>query len=91
MAMFMTKVWGFSEPGTVWVQCVRRSGAVQLTVADDGCGLPQGVGMTAGRGFGLQLVALMAGQAGARISVASKGGARVTLAVPITPERARTR
>lgn len=86
----VTNAFRPGEPGTVWVQCSRRSGGVQLMVADDGCGLPQGVGMTAGRGFGLQLVALMAGQVGARINVASKGGARVTLSFPIAQESART-
>lgn len=82
------------KPGTVWVQLSRRDGALRLTVADDGCGLPPrglapdglppgGLAVSGSRGFGLRLVRLMAGQVGARMDVGNKGGAHITLALPV--------
>jgi two-component sensor histidine kinase len=73
------------EPGTVWVQLCCRKGKMVLTVADDGLGLPEGFALKGGSGLGLHLAALMAEQTRARISVATKGGARFTLSVPMRP------
>ncbi|WP_175426507.1 sensor histidine kinase [Azospirillum brasilense] len=76
-------------PGTVWVQLSCQSGNALLTVADDGCGLPVNTSVGDGGGFGFQLVRLMAGQVGARMTVASKGGVRITLSLPLA-DRTRT-
>jgi two-component sensor histidine kinase len=74
------------EPGTVWVQLSCRKGRMVLTIADDGPGLPEGFTLKGGSGLGLHLVAMMAEQTHARIAVATKGGARFTLSVPMRPE-----
>jgi two-component system, sensor histidine kinase PdtaS len=72
------------QPGTVWVQLARESDGIhRLTVADDGRGLPKKVDLSGRIGLGLQMVAAMAVQLGAKLSIGRKAGARFTLTLPL--------
>ncbi|HZI76829.1 MAG TPA: histidine kinase dimerization/phosphoacceptor domain -containing protein [Gemmatimonadales bacterium] len=76
------------QPGTVWVQLAREpDGMHRLTVADDGRGLPKKVDLSGRIGLGLQMVAAMAVQLGAKLSIGHKAGARFTLTLPLLPPR----
>lgn len=68
------------KPGTVWVQFRRNpDDMLELTVADDGRGLAPGFDIFRGEGLGLQVVAAMVAQLGARFEIAHQAGARFTL------------
>jgi len=71
------------QPGTVWVQFSREpDGMYRLTVADDGCGLPERMDLSRRIGLGLQVTAVLAEQVGARLSIGHEAGARFTLTLP---------
>lgn len=71
------------KPGTVWVQFRRNpQGALELTVADDGRGLPPGFDVNQAEGLGLQVVAAMVEQLGATFDIGRQAGARFTLTLP---------
>jgi signal transduction histidine kinase len=67
---------------TVAVSAARVPGAVQIVIADDGCGFEPGAGQT---GNGLANLQLRARQAGGALSVESVvgKGTRVTLSLPL--------
>ena len=70
-------------PGTVRVEFGRDAGGrLRLSVADDGAGLPEGLGDGTGGGLGLSLVAMTAEQLDAGLAVGRDGGTRVTLTLP---------
>ena len=70
-------------PGTVWVEFGRDAGGrLRLSVADDGAGLPEGLGDGTGGGLGLSLVTMTAEQLDAGLAVGRDGGTRVTLTLP---------
>lgn len=66
--------------GTIVVSLHRVDGALRVTVADDGVGLPQGY--ESKTGFGMKLVRMMASKMGATLHIANDGGARFTLIAP---------
>jgi two-component sensor histidine kinase len=71
------------KPGSVWVQFRRNpQGALELTVADDGRGLPPGFDIHQAEGLGLQVVAAMVEQLGATFDTGRQAGARFTLTLP---------
>ena len=68
------------KSGTVWVQFRRNpDDMLELTVADDGRGLAPGFDIFRGEGLGLQVVAAMVAQLGARFEIGHQAGARFTL------------
>lgn len=77
-----------NQPGTVWVQSsCRPDGALVVTVADDGKGLPEcfwvdNCASAHDARLGLRLVPKLAEQLGARLEVVPKSGTRFTLTLP---------
>ena len=65
--------------GEVSIELTPAGQELELVVADDGVGLAAGFDPAAVKSLGLQLVALLADQLGARFSFASHSGARFTL------------
>lgn len=55
-----------------------ETGCAELSVADNGIGLPAGVGWDAGRSFGMQVVQALIKQLRANLSVTADGGAMFT-------------
>ncbi len=68
--------------GTVRVAARRRDGEIELTVQDDGIGLPEGATLEHSAGFGLQLVWAEARQLNATVTSESSGGTGITLRIP---------
>ena len=73
------------KSGTVWVRSHRRRAdrAFQLSVADDGRGLPPGFDLRSRpTGFGLRLVLMLADQMRARLTLDRRPSARFLLTLP---------
>ena len=68
--------------GTVRVVARRLDGEIELTVQDDGIGLPEGVTLERSVGFGLQLVWAEARQLNATVTFTSTEGTGITLRIP---------
>jgi len=72
-----------ADPGTVWVEFGRDpAGRLRLSVSDDGTGLTDGFGCSAGGGLGLRLVTATAKQLGAALDIERDGGTHVMLTLP---------
>jgi PAS domain S-box-containing protein len=76
------------DGGTVRVELRAAAGQVELCVADDGVGLPEGLeDFAAARSFGLQLVAMLAGQLRAATEVRRQGGTAICLTFPLPRQK----
>jgi two-component system sensor kinase len=76
---------GFPEGGGGSIRVSLRSrddGRHELTVRDDGVGLPVGDRDENGSGFGLEMVGLLATQLGGTMDVCSRGGTEVKVLFP---------
>ncbi len=76
--------------GTVEVS-LRSVGSAELTlsVADDGVGLGEGFSLQRSRSLGMQLISDLSRQIDARITIASNGGAKISVTMPYRREAAR--
>jgi two-component sensor histidine kinase len=68
--------------GTICIGLQRDGDALELTVADDGKGLPEGIDASSGGSLGLRLVRNLAGQLGGALQVESGPGTRFTVRFP---------
>jgi two-component sensor histidine kinase len=69
--------------GTVRVAFRRREPGLELEVADDGCGLPDGFDITRASSMGAQLIVALAAQLGGMLAVDSSTGTRFQLTLPV--------
>jgi two-component sensor histidine kinase/CHASE1-domain containing sensor protein len=65
--------------GRVTVRVGPVDGGVELAVIDDGVGLPPGVDIDTAQTLGLEIVAALAGQLGATVTVGRDGGTAIAL------------
>jgi two-component system, sensor histidine kinase PdtaS len=68
------------RPGKVWVMLGFQTGAVHLTVRDNGPGLPEAFDVDAQASLGLRIVRALAGQLGGRFTMRCNGGTVCELA-----------
>jgi PAS domain S-box-containing protein len=69
-------------PGGIRVSFRRRAEAIELSVSDDGAGLPEGFDLASSGGLGLDIVRMMAGQLGGALSRGEGPGATFVVKVP---------
>lgn len=72
-----------AKGGTVTVELKRTDPGIVVVVRDDGKGLPEGFTLEAGSNLGLQIVRTLATELSGEIGVASEGGTRVELRIPL--------
>ena len=73
-----------TEGGKIRIVCLRSAdGRLQLSVADQGCGLPAGFDPQAGEGLGFTIIRAIARQFDGELRVEFAGGARFTLLLNI--------
>jgi len=70
------------RPGTITVSLAARNGCVELTVSDDGVGLPDAVDLEAPATLGLELVRAFARQLRAEVRVRRGQGAEIAVVFP---------
>ena len=75
--------------GTILVEISNTKSGLNISVADDGVGLP--ADYANGKGYGMRLVHMMAGEIGGALHVESGVGARFTIAVPAAKIAGRMR
>lgn len=69
--------------GHVWVKLRSESGAISLSIRDEGAGLPPGFDVARSRGLGMRIVTNLAAQLGASLTPGNGGrGTMFTLLVP---------
>ncbi|MGE0185911.1 MAG: sensor histidine kinase [Hyphomonadaceae bacterium] len=68
--------------GTVVITVAQSCGRLEISVADNGAGLP--AGYAEGRGYGMTLVRAMIAKVGGRLDANSSAGARFTLSAPLS-------
>jgi PAS domain S-box-containing protein len=77
--------------GVVKIGLLRREdGFVELRVADDGVGFPEGLDFRCAESFGLQIVSLLVGQIEGTIELARENGTAFTVVFREPERRART-
>jgi PAS domain S-box-containing protein len=69
-------------PGVIRVSLRRRDEGFELSVSDDGAGLPEGFDLASSGGLGLDIVRMMAGQLGGALSKAEGAGATFVVKAP---------
>jgi PAS domain S-box-containing protein len=69
--------------GQVCVTILRRGTDLEVSVADDGIGLPEGIDTGAAESFGLGLVNIIAQQLHVELQVERAGGTKFTLLMPL--------
>jgi len=69
------------SPGTVTIELMRAGDTVMVAVADDGVGIPGEV-LESGR-LGLQIVRQLVGELGGTFDIASDGGTRAEVRIPL--------
>jgi PAS domain S-box-containing protein len=69
-------------PGVIRVSFRRRGEGIELSVSDDGAGLPEGFDLASSGGLGLDIVRMMAGQLGGSLSKGEGAGAAFVVRVP---------
>lgn len=69
--------------GHIYVTAVDREGVLSLSVRDDGIGIPDSVTFEHSTGFGMQLVAALAMQLDARLSIERGSGTTITVTIPL--------
>jgi two-component sensor histidine kinase len=87
LSELVTNVHKYAYPtgqaGELRVRITGAEGRLELTVADDGAGLPEGVDPSAPGTFGMQLVANLAGQLAGEVRYVRGTGLRVEVSVPL--------
>lgn len=75
---------GVTPPGEIRLSIRLLGEAVEVSVGDDGCGLPEGFSAETADTFGLILVRTLASQLRGTIEFRSEGGAKAILRFPLT-------
>jgi len=78
---------GFDEDrgGAIEIRCARAGDGLQLSIEDDGVGLPPGFDLEQAESLGLSIVSTLVGELGGEISLGPRGdgpGTRVVVQVP---------
>ncbi|WP_243361787.1 sensor histidine kinase [Fundidesulfovibrio terrae] len=71
------------DRGTITVSTALENGSVNLVIADDGEGLPQGFSLNSVSSLGLQIVTMLVRQLHGKLTVEPAGGARFRLCFPL--------
>jgi two-component sensor histidine kinase len=68
-----------SSGGSIHIGLGRRGESVELSIGDNGRGLPEGFSLDRAESLGLQLVSILSAQIGADVRVDSAGGTKFTI------------
>jgi two-component sensor histidine kinase/PAS domain-containing protein len=69
------------EGGTIWVSAYSAGDSIELRVADDGVGIPEGVSLEGSGGFGLMLIDTLTKQLDGSIRIERGKGSKVVLTI----------
>jgi two-component sensor histidine kinase len=69
------------EGGTIWVSAHSAGDSIELRVADDGVGIPEGVSLEGSSGFGLMLIDTLTKQLDGSIRIERGKGSKVVLTI----------
>jgi two-component system, sensor histidine kinase PdtaS len=73
------------RPGSLTVRVRQADRQIELSVSDDGVGLPQGFDIDNGNTLGLRLVRMLASQLGGSVRLAGDGGTAAYVVFPQAP------
>ena len=74
--------------GTIGVELTREDGVIEAVVWDDGVGMTETEGSTAGSNLGLQIVRSLVGELGGEFELVSDGGTRARIRLPVNDGQA---